>query len=251
MHPDPSDTPHPTPDTLTAPVRHRFSDATWDLARRDYLAGDPAGRVCDRYGMSRSALHERARRRLWRKGDQPEPPPVPDDPLEGETPLDLDVLAEQALVRVGQALQRGRAAEAASWMRTHDRLVARIATLNAARDEARAAGARRCGRVAAALGSDGADDPLIAALRPLRQRMALINSLGAAQLRVSRAWRHKMISTEAFHRFNALHSGVAEGYERMIGVSAASPDGGSGDACAPAPGQPDSPDPEFSAAPDP
>ena len=40
--------------------QHRASDATWARARADYLAGESAAVVCDRYGMRVSTLRTRA-----------------------------------------------------------------------------------------------------------------------------------------------------------------------------------------------
>ena len=42
------------------------SQATWDLARRDYLAGDSRTQVCDRYGLSPSTFTDRAAHEGWR-----------------------------------------------------------------------------------------------------------------------------------------------------------------------------------------
>lgn len=227
----------PTPETpppADAPAGHAIhSPETWAMARRDYLAGDSAPQVCDRYGLNESTFSDRARREGWRKCDQPDPPPLPDDDPEDGEPVDCAALAEDALVRVRRALRRGRAAEAASWMRLHEKLIARR--------EAEEGRARRRERVARAHGSDAADDPLAAALRPLRERMAFINSLGAAQLRVSRAWRQGQISDGCYERFNGLHSGTADAYDHLLAVADSPPH----------PADPHSSHPDFSAAPDP
>jgi hypothetical protein len=92
------------------------SEATWAAARRDYLAGDTAEAVCDRYGLKLGTLRSRAAREGWRRCDAGDPDPWPDDddPVEdaaADAP-DLAAMAAQALMRLN------RAAEAASWLRT-------------------------------------------------------------------------------------------------------------------------------------
>nr|WP_312163028.1 hypothetical protein [Brevundimonas diminuta] len=97
-------------------------DAVWAAARRDYLAGDTAEAVCDRYGLKLGTLRSRAAREGWRRCDAGDPDPWPDedDPVEDaavDAP-DLAAMAAQALMRLNRAVRRGRAAEAASWLRT-------------------------------------------------------------------------------------------------------------------------------------
>jgi len=101
-------------------------DAVWAAARRDYLAGDTAEAVCDRYGLKLGTLRSRAAREGWRRCDAedssswPDPWPDDDDPVEdaaADAP-DLAAMAAQALMRLNRAVRRGRAAEAASWLRT-------------------------------------------------------------------------------------------------------------------------------------
>src|SRR5690606_36102252 len=98
------------------------SEATWAAARRDYLAGDTAEAVCDRYGLKLGTLRSRAAREGWRRCDAGDPDPWPDedDTVEdaaADAP-DLAAMAAQALMRLNRAVRRGRAAEAASWLRT-------------------------------------------------------------------------------------------------------------------------------------
>lgn len=131
---------NPSPETEEAFVRaaslagppgartgyRRASDTAWDAARADYLAGETAEAVCERYGMGVSTFRARARDEGWRRSDQPDPAPV--DPLdmaaEIETGLpDYADMARQALVRLNRAVQAGRAVEAARWMRLHARLL--------------------------------------------------------------------------------------------------------------------------------
>ena len=98
------------------------SEATWAAARRDYLAGDTAEAVCDRYGLKLGTLRSRAAREGWRRCDAEDPDPWPDedDPVEDAAADDADLaaMAAQALMRLNRAVRRGRAAEAASWLRT-------------------------------------------------------------------------------------------------------------------------------------
>jgi len=102
----------------------RASDTTWDAARADYLAGETAEAVCERYGMALSTFRARAREDGWRRSDQPDPEPL--DPLDmaAEVGLpDYADMARQALVRLNRAVHAGRAVEAARWMRLHARLL--------------------------------------------------------------------------------------------------------------------------------
>ena len=177
----------------------------------------------------RIEVADRARREGWRKADQPDPPPVPDDDPEAGEPVDCAALAEDALVRVRRALRLGRAGEAASWMRLHEKLAARL--------EADREAGRRRERVARSRGAAGAEDPLVSALAPLRDRMAFINGLGTAQVRVGRAWRQGYISDGVYDRLNGLNSAAVGVLDQLLAAAA--------------PGDPPSSHPDFSAAPDP
>jgi len=100
----------------------RVSEAAWARARDDYLAGDAAETVCARHGLALSTFRQRAKAGSWRRIDQPDPEPVD---LEAEVAaglLDYAEMARHALVRLNRAVLRGRAAEAAGWMRLHMRL---------------------------------------------------------------------------------------------------------------------------------
>jgi hypothetical protein len=102
----------------------RASDETWALARRDYEAGHTGEEVCARYDLRPGTLRARASVEGWRRIDAPDPEPV--DLYSGEA-LDLpdyEEMALVALIRVNRALQAGRAAEAGSWMRLHEKLTA-------------------------------------------------------------------------------------------------------------------------------
>ncbi|MFK0300151.1 hypothetical protein ACIQTU_13140 [Brevundimonas sp. NPDC090276] len=94
------------------------SDAVWTAARRDYLAGDAAEAVCARYDLKLGTLRSRAAREGWRRSDIEDVWPDPQDEEADASPPDLTRMAAQALMRLNRALQRGRAAEAASWLRT-------------------------------------------------------------------------------------------------------------------------------------
>ena len=94
------------------------SERTWAAARRDYLAGDAAEAVCARYDLKLGTLRSRAAREGWRRSDIEDVWPDPQDEDAEVAPPDLTQMAAQALMRLNRALQRGRAAEAASWLRT-------------------------------------------------------------------------------------------------------------------------------------
>ncbi|MBL0948238.1 hypothetical protein [Brevundimonas sp.] len=102
---------------------HRASDETWARARADYLAGESASVVCDRYGMRVSTLRNRAAEEGWRRQDQPAPEPV-DLEAEMEQGLpDYADMANHALIRLNRAILKGHATEAGRWMRLHRTLL--------------------------------------------------------------------------------------------------------------------------------
>ena len=112
-------------DLMDAPAGDPASDGyrvrsarTWAAARRDYLAGDAAEAVCARYDLKLGTLRSRAAREGWRRSDIEDVWPDPQDETPEAAPPDLTQMAAQALMRLNRALQRGRAAEAASWLRT-------------------------------------------------------------------------------------------------------------------------------------
>ena len=94
------------------------SERIWAAARRDYLDGDAAEAVCARYDLKLGTLRSRAAREGWRRSDIEDVWPDPQDEAPDAAPPDLTQMAAQALMRLNRALQRGRAAEAASWLRT-------------------------------------------------------------------------------------------------------------------------------------
>lgn len=117
--PEPLDQVAPLGVWANPPEPHPYklrSDDTWQAIRTDYLAGDPAQVVAERYGVGLSTLRARAAREHWRRRDQPDPEPFSLD--EGAPAPDLDTLSRHALARMDLAIRKGRAAEAASWMRT-------------------------------------------------------------------------------------------------------------------------------------
>lgn len=215
----------PAPPRAAPRGRTVRSPETWALARRDYLDGDSAEQVCDRYGLNLSTFNDHARRDGWRKCDQPDPPPASDDHPDEDGPVDCAALAGDALVQVRRALRKGRAGEAASWMRLHEKLLAR--------QEADDARARRRAQVAQTRGSDAAETALAEALKPLHARLAFINDLGAAHVRLGRAWSQGHISTDIYDQFNVLHGEVADAFEDHLAAD------------------PHLTHPEISAAPDP
>lgn len=64
--PEPDPQPHPAPLDV------------WALAQRDYLAGDPASVVAERYGLSERTLQRRAARDGWRRSDTKERQALPE-----------------------------------------------------------------------------------------------------------------------------------------------------------------------------
>lgn len=121
------------------------SDETWARARDAYLAGETAEEVAFRFDLGLSTLHARAREEGWRRSDQQDPEdysggyrsargtsrlePVNPRLDDGSCHIGADegyaALAERALTQLRRAMAQGRGGSAASWMRVHDRLIAR------------------------------------------------------------------------------------------------------------------------------
>lgn len=108
------------------------SDETWDRARRDYLAGESAPTVCDRYGLKLGTFRHRSAHEGWRRSDQPEPEPLDLEAELADGPPDWREMADHALIRLNRAVRRGRAAEAATWLRLHEKLLKHAAAEEAA-----------------------------------------------------------------------------------------------------------------------
>ena len=109
------------------------SETTWEAVRQDYLAGAAARDLCDRYDVALSTLRLKAKEGGWRRADQADSDlfpadadrwvqdDVPDAGLAADNESWVD-LAERARFRLRRAIASGRAAEAAAWLRVHDRL---------------------------------------------------------------------------------------------------------------------------------
>ena len=104
---------------MTQPLRtarRRRSPDVWTLARRDYAAGDPAPRVCERYGLGVSTLRARARVERWRRSDEPDATPTAQQDR-SRRQLDAAELAELACDHLNENLQAGRLRESQGWAR--------------------------------------------------------------------------------------------------------------------------------------
>lgn len=97
-----------------SPYRIRSADV-WARARDDYLAGMTAEAVCRRHDLGLSAFRRRARRHGWRRLDQDAPAEADDLALYDD--LGLEDQMETARRRYLQALEQGRAVDAARWRR--------------------------------------------------------------------------------------------------------------------------------------
>ncbi len=104
-----------------SPYRIRSADV-WARARDDYLSGMPAEAVCRRHDLGLSAFRRRARRHGWRRLDQEAPAGADDLALYDD--LGLDDQMETARRRYLQALEQGRAVDAARWRRLWQELEA-------------------------------------------------------------------------------------------------------------------------------
>lgn len=98
--------------------RDVHSAAVWDYARRDYLDGESAAKVCARYGIARSTFWDHAAAGGWRRRDQP-PPDLP--PLEGvgeaDHPVEYWDMVGIVHDRLGKAVAGGRAMEVSAWLK--------------------------------------------------------------------------------------------------------------------------------------
>ena len=109
--------------TQAAPVYRVRSQQVWDLARDDYLAGEPARIVCRRYDLGLSAFRIRARKAGWRRQDQDDPDLY--DPalaLEAVEDVAFSDMAASARRRLQLALMDGEATEAQRWLKIFETL---------------------------------------------------------------------------------------------------------------------------------
>ena len=103
----------------------------WDMARRDYEAGQTAGAVCAHYGLTESALRSRAHRHDWKRSE----PEAPDQSLldlqsaarsdNDAEPLEFEDMIDQAWNHFERALSAARSSEAARWFKLTEALEAR------------------------------------------------------------------------------------------------------------------------------
>jgi hypothetical protein len=92
--------------------------AVWTQARADYLAGESAPRVCQRYELALSTFRTRMRVEGWRRCDQKDEEV---EPRELDPAPPTQELVEQAWRAMADALRRGRAYEARTFLRlVHD-----------------------------------------------------------------------------------------------------------------------------------
>ena len=109
--------------TQAAPVYRVRSQQVWDLARDDYLAGEPARVVCRRYDLGLSAFRVRARKAGWRLQDQDDPDMYdPAVELEDIEDIDLSAMALSARRRLQLSLMEGEATEALRWLKIFETL---------------------------------------------------------------------------------------------------------------------------------
>ncbi|MFN3837903.1 MAG: hypothetical protein ACK4MI_09365 [Brevundimonas sp.] len=122
--------------TQAAPVYRVRSPEIWDMARKDYLAGEPARVVCRRYDLGLSAFRVRAREAKWRREDQDDPD-LYDPALELETLEDIAFsdMADTARRRLQLALMDGEATEAQRWLRVFETLSALAAEASPAQTD--------------------------------------------------------------------------------------------------------------------
>ena len=109
--------------TQAVPVYRVRSQQVWDLARDDYLAGEPARIVCRRYDLGLSAFRIRARKAGWRRQDQDDPDLY--DPalaLEAVEDVAFSDMAASARRRLQLALMDGEATEAQRWLKIFETL---------------------------------------------------------------------------------------------------------------------------------
>ena len=125
-------------------TRRGHPDAVWQRAREAYEGGLSIQIACERAGVSRSALHERARREGWLR---PAPRGFATDEETAEAaalpPLDYAAAAAEAWDQASLALRLGRQVEAAAWTRLHRQFRAMLREDQAAAAREAEAGRRK------------------------------------------------------------------------------------------------------------
>lgn len=195
-------------------LRRYQGPGVWAHVRTDYLAGEPARVVADRYGVSVASLRKRSSEEGWTRAAHaraadPGPPPGAHAPAEPrfnapDEASDLEEMAAGALQRAGRQIAEGRGAEAAATLKAVEALRRLHADLHAAPAAAPPAGAS---------GSAGAPAPdpaeELAALEAARDavmeradalaRHLLAGKSGAAVLWSGMAlhWRARHLGPEA------------------------------------------------------
>jgi hypothetical protein len=95
--------------------------SVWAHARADYLAGETAQRVCERYDLALSTFRDRAKREGWRRTDIEaewgDAEPVDAEPRALDPAPPTADMIEAAWRAVADALNRGRAYEARAFLR--------------------------------------------------------------------------------------------------------------------------------------
>ncbi|MDP9103999.1 MAG: hypothetical protein M3N05_08355 [Pseudomonadota bacterium] len=115
---DPEDFPAYIPIDPRSPDPDFRPGAVWTQARADYLAGESAPRVCQRYELALSTFRTRMRVEGWRRCDQKDEEV---EPRELDPAPPTPELVDQAWRAMADALKRGRAYEARTFLRlVHD-----------------------------------------------------------------------------------------------------------------------------------
>ena len=170
-------------------VRRRFnprSEEVWDYARSAYADGLDAGEICRTYALARSTFFDRARAEGWLRRDlaaaeRPEPLIMTnEDDIAPKPAPPAPEMAERAWRLMAEALERGRANEAKSWMK-----IARELRAEARREETDATVARW----------KSEDD---AVTQEVNKRAAVLDSLDSENgVQPSRRARRRLAALEA------------------------------------------------------
>ncbi|MDP9103226.1 MAG: hypothetical protein M3N05_04365 [Pseudomonadota bacterium] len=114
MNTDLEDFPAYIPIDPRSPAPDFRPGAVWTQARADYLAGESAPRVCQRYELALSTFRTRMRVEGWRRCDQKDEEV---EPRELDPAPPTPELVDQAWRAMADALKRGRAYEARTFLR--------------------------------------------------------------------------------------------------------------------------------------